>query len=197
MSKIIIGMRFIFFAKIIRKNVLILSYLASWMRKVWIAIQYPSAKIDKRTFISKNCQIICDDASSLVLTDVFVSAGVTIRAHNGGHISILESYIGPNALIAAAECIEIKKNALIAEMVVIRDSNHNISPGVRIWDSGLVSKQVTIGENVWIGSKASILMGCIIGNNSIIAASAVVVKDVLSNSIYGGIPAKKLSDIPS
>lgn len=55
-------------------------------------------------------------------------------------------------------------------------------------------EDVIIGNHVWIGADVSVLKGVHIGDNSIIAAGAIVTKDVLSNSIYAGIPAKRIRE---
>ncbi len=52
-----------------------------------------------------------------------------------------------------------------------------------------------IGDDVWIGGNAIILPGVTIGNNVIVAAGAVVTKDVPDNCVVGGIPAKKIKDL--
>lgn len=52
-----------------------------------------------------------------------------------------------------------------------------------------------IRKNVWIGSNATILQGVKIGDNAIVAAGAVVTKDVPANTIVGGVPAKIIKSI--
>ena len=54
---------------------------------------------------------------------------------------------------------------------------------------------ILIKRNAWIGAGATILPGVTIGENSIIAAGAVVTKDVPANTIAGGIPAKVIKSI--
>ena len=70
--------------------------------------------------------------------------------------------------------------------------NHGIEVEYR---STTYPKKVVIGNNVWIGSGAHILSGVTIGDNSIIAAGALVNKDVPSNVIVGGMPAKVIKEI--
>jgi acetyltransferase-like isoleucine patch superfamily enzyme len=53
-----------------------------------------------------------------------------------------------------------------------------------------------VGKNVWIGAHATILQGVTIGDNAVVAAGAVVNKDVPANTIVGGIPAKPIKTIP-
>lgn len=55
---------------------------------------------------------------------------------------------------------------------------------------GETSKSVIIGNNVWIGAKATILLGITIGDNAIIGANSLVNKDVPEGAIVGGVPAK-------
>ena len=52
-----------------------------------------------------------------------------------------------------------------------------------------------LGKNVWIGSNSTILQGVTIGDNSIVAAGAVVTKDVPANTIVGGVPAQTIKQI--
>lgn len=54
---------------------------------------------------------------------------------------------------------------------------------------------VIIGENVWIGANVTVVPGVTIGKNAIIAAGAVVTKDVDSNTVVGGVPAKLIKII--
>lgn len=53
-------------------------------------------------------------------------------------------------------------------------------------------RDIVIGKGVWIGSNSTVLGPCIVGDNAVIAAGAVVVGDVEANCIYAGIPAKKI-----
>lgn len=83
--------------------------------------------------------------------------------------------------------IYIGDEVLIGHNVVIATLNHDIAPARR---QALIPGSVRIGNRVWIGSNATILAGVTIGENSIVAAGAVVAKDVPENAIVGGVPAK-------
>lgn len=97
-------------------------------------------------------------------------------------------FFNHNCSVTCNENIIIGDNCMFANNVVIIDHDHKIEDGV-INDS-LVSKPVIIGDNVWCGANVTILKGVSIGNGAIIAAGAVVTKDVLPYTIVGGIPAK-------
>ena len=69
--------------------------------------------------------------------------------------------------------------------------NHTMSdPDVEVFRQPLHSKGITVGDDVWIGSHVVILDGVTIGDRSVLAAGAVVTKDVPAGAIVGGNPAK-------
>ena len=106
--------------------------------------------------------------------------------------------LGKNVFINSGCCfqdhagIEIGDGTLIGHQVVIATLNHAQDPLSR---ADMFPKPVKIGKNVWIGAHATILPGVTIGDNAIIAAGAVVTKDVENNVVVGGVPVKKIKDI--
>ena len=70
--------------------------------------------------------------------------------------------------------------------------NHDINPFQR---SDLFPKPIHIGKRVWVGSGSIVLPGVTIGDNSIIGAGSIVTKDVPSNVIVAGNPAKFIRNI--
>ena len=88
--------------------------------------------------------------------------------------------------------IEIGDNALIGQQVVIATLNHDLAPDKR---ANMIPAPVKIGNNVWIGAHSTILAGVTIGDNAVVAAGAVVTKDVPANSVVGGVPAKIIKEI--
>lgn len=83
--------------------------------------------------------------------------------------------------------IYIGNNVLIGHQVTLATLNHMHSPKDR---GSMIPKAIHIGNDVWIGSNATVLPGVTIGNGAIVAAGAVVSKDVAPNTIVGGVPAK-------
>jgi acetyltransferase-like isoleucine patch superfamily enzyme len=163
------------------------------LRIVKIKLLYPQVSIDFNTKIEKGCSIICVDGGRLTILNSHISFGTLIKADANSILSINNTFLGRNSTIVAKEKIVIHKNCLIGEMVVIRDQDHSLDPASR---DSFTSSAIEIKQNVWIGSKATILKGVTIENNSIIAASAVVTKNIPSMELWGGIPAyqfKKLS----
>ena len=83
--------------------------------------------------------------------------------------------------------ISIGGGTLIGHNVVLTTLNRGISPDER---HDLFPAPIHIGKNVWIGSNATVLPGVTIGDNAVIAAGAVVTKDVPENTVAAGVPAK-------
>lgn len=88
--------------------------------------------------------------------------------------------------------ITIDDGALIGHNVVLATLNHCMIPEQR---ANLEPAPIHIGKNVWIGANAIVLPGVTIGDGAVIAAGAIVTKDVPANTIAGGVPAKKIRDI--
>ncbi|WP_293956654.1 MULTISPECIES: sugar O-acetyltransferase [unclassified Sphingobacterium] len=88
--------------------------------------------------------------------------------------------------------IVIEDNVLIAPNVSLLSEGHPISPEDR---QALVPGRIHIKKNAWIGAGATILPGVTIGENAVVAAGAIVSKDVPDNMVVGGVPAKILKGI--
>lgn len=88
--------------------------------------------------------------------------------------------------------ITIEDEVLIGPKVNLITENHPLNPADR---KSLISKPILIKRNAWIGANASILPGVTIGENAVVAAGAVVSRDVADNSIVGGVPAKLIKQI--
>lgn len=101
-------------------------------------------------------------------------------------------FINQNCTFMDRGGIMIDDNALIAPRVNLITINHCTEPSRR---RDVYSKPIHICKNVWIGAGATVTQGVTIGENSIIAAGAVVTKDIPPNVIAAGIPAKVIKNI--
>jgi len=109
------------------------------------------------------------------------------------------TFLGHDCSLRIAASVEIGKDCLIASRVVIADfDGHPLDAARRreqetsAWED---VKAVTIGDDVWIGTGAIILKGVSIGDRSIVAAHAVVTKDVPADSIIAGNPARVVREL--
>ena len=96
------------------------------------------------------------------------------------------SSIGNGAWVYALDKITIGKNVCIGEDVQLLTGSHDVaSPNF-----DLVTKPITVNDNVWIATGAMVLPGVTIGEGAVVAAGAVVTKDVEPWTVVGGNPAK-------
>lgn len=125
------------------------------------------------------------------LQDVTVFTPLYINC--GKHITIGKNvFINFDCTFLALGGITIEDDVLIGPKVSLITENHPLNPEER---KGLTGKQILIKKNAWIGANATILPGVTIGENAVVAAGAVVSKDVPDNTIVGGIPAKFIKNV--
>ncbi len=116
---------------------------------------------------------------------------------NGKKIFIGINFTGNyNLTILDIREVYIGDNVMIGPSTLITTVGHPLSPMGRRKHLG-IAKPVTIGNDVWIGVNCTFLPGVTIGNNVVVAAGAVVTKDVPDNCVVGGVPARKIKDIES
>ena len=102
--------------------------------------------------------------------------------------------IGIHNTIIGPVCIGSHVN--LAQGITVTALNHNFEEtDKRIDEQGISTKPVVIGDDVWIGANAVILPGVTIGSHCVVAAGAVVTKDVPAHSLVGGVPAKLIKQI--
>ena len=106
------------------------------------------------------------------------------------------SAIGDFTHFGAAGGIEIGNDVIMGSYISFHSENHNFSdPTQLIREQGVSSKGIKIGNNIWVGAKVTFLDGCVVGDNSVVAAGAVVNGVYPENSIIGGVPAKVIKTI--
>ena len=102
--------------------------------------------------------------------------------------------IGIHCTVIGPVCIGNHVN--LAQGITVTALNHNFSDATkRIDEQGVSTKPVVIGDDVWIGANAVILPGVTIGSHCVVAAGAVVTKDIPDNTVVGGVPAKVLKQL--
>lgn len=122
-----------------------------------------SVCMGKNLYIKGDGHLHCENGKLVIEDDVFMNHNVSVTCH---------------------EKIVIGAGTTIANNVVIVDHDH-IAQGL-----GFETSPVVIGKNVWIGANAIVLKGVTVGDGAIIAAGAVVNKDVKKDSVVGGVPAR-------
>jgi acetyltransferase-like isoleucine patch superfamily enzyme len=124
--------------------------------------------------IGAGCEI--DDGTTIA---VYANARVVLGAG---------SFVGHHATIAAYESVELGTGVFVADMVSIRDHDHEV--GTPPSSGSMTVTPVVIGDDVWIGSKATLLRGANVGAGAVVGANAVVRGSVAPRSVVAGVPAR-------
>jgi acetyltransferase-like isoleucine patch superfamily enzyme len=157
----------------------------------------------KNVTIDKNCLIDGFSSEKIQFGDcIKIGSYSTLSATS--HLSKFgkglkignNSAVGQFTQFGAAGGIEIGTDVIMGSYISFHSENHNFKDNTKlIREQGVTSKGIKIGNNVWVGAKATFLDGCVVGNNSVVAAGAVVNGIYPDNSIIGGIPAKVIKSI--
>lgn len=123
------------------------------------------------------------------------SIGTGFNCDYGLNIHVGKNFLtNYNVTILDIAPVHIGDYVMIGPNTMICTVGHPMSPMGRRKHLGQ-AKPITIGDDVWIGGGCTILPGVTIGNNVIVAAGAVVTKDVPDNSLVGGVPAKVIKKL--
>ncbi|MDX2177532.1 MAG: sugar O-acetyltransferase [Candidatus Sumerlaeia bacterium] len=108
----------------------------------------------------------------------------------GCHIHIGEDFFANFGCVVLDVCeVRIGRSVFLAPGVHIYTAEHPLDPAART-SGGEMGRPVTIGDRVWIGGGAIILPGVAIGEDAVVAAGAVVARDVPAGALVGGVPAR-------
>lgn len=141
----------------------------------------------------RNSKLILEEDASFVLTGkAMIQSGAMIFVGRGKTLKIGRSTFTSNIKILAHDDITIGDNCIFGwECQIFSGDGHPIYQ-----EESIINKDVpvVIEDNVWVGSRALILKGVRVGKGSIVAAGAVVTKDVPPNCIVAGNPAKVVKE---
>jgi acetyltransferase-like isoleucine patch superfamily enzyme len=116
-----------------------------------------------------------------------------ININNGRNLAIGKNvFINFDCTFLALGGITIEDDVLIGPKVSLITEGHSLNPNER---HGLIPGKILIKKNAWIGANVTILPNVTIGENSVVAAGALVTKDVPPNVVVAGIPAKIIKTI--
>lgn len=120
------------------------------------------------------------DDGFMLIPPFYTTHGIDIRV--GRNV-----FINQNCTIYDLGGVDIGDDVMIGPNVSIITSGHPLEPSRR--RSGVTAAPIVIGRNVWIAAGATIIGGVTVGENSVVAAGAVVTRDVPPNVLVAGVPA--------
>lgn len=166
----------------------------------WNAIILGNVQIGERSIVQNNVIL---DATRMESNKEFIYIGTGVKIEYGsqiyswgGEVRIGDNCsINPYCLIYGTGGVTIGNDVRVATNTIIVASMHKFErTDISITKQGYEAKGILIGNDIWIGAGCRILDGVTIGNGAILAAGAVVTKDVPAYSIVGGVPAKVIRE---
>ncbi|WP_148466441.1 DapH/DapD/GlmU-related protein [Limosilactobacillus antri] len=125
--------------------------------------------------------------------DDSVEIRLPIRSDYGANLRIGKGvFINSGVMFTDLGGITLADHVLVGPNATIISVNHPLDPQKR---HEVEMKPVLIGENAWLGANSTILPGVTVGRNAVVAAGAVVTKDVPANTVVAGVPAKIIKEI--
>lgn len=153
-------------------------------KKLVLQMNNTSEPAEIRNFLSQITGSEIDE-SVAVFTPLYINYGKNTKIGKNVFINFDCTFLDLGGII-------LEDNVMLAPKVCLLSEGHPISPKER---QTLTAGRIHIKKNAWIGANATILQGVTIGENSVVAAGAVVSQDVPDNTIVGGIPAKIIKTI--
>ncbi len=168
-------------------NLSLRAHVDGFIRNIYLA---------KGVKVKRDVWFSCVDKDSTIQIgeNTGISPYVKIRVQNGGFVKIgKHCSVHSFSVIYGDGGVTIGDYVRIATHCVIVPNNHKFDdPTKNIYDQGLERKEIIIKDDVWLGAGVTVLAGVTIGAHSVVAAGAVVTKDVPEYSVVGGVPAKIL-----
>lgn len=154
----------------------------------------------KSVFLGRGVEINALSKQGVVIgNNVSIHSNTIIDCTGGirdlGEGIVIGNSVGfsPNCYIQVRGKVIIEDNVIFGPYSRVFSENHNFqNRDLLITEQGESRKGVTIKQGVWVGSNVTILDGVTVGENAILAAQALVTKDVPPYAIVGGVPAKVL-----
>jgi len=146
-----------------------------WLRRISIPRQWGDIRLQAGVALDDGVTLLCSAASK--------PDKIVIGAR---------SYVNRNVIFDASESIVLGEDCMVGPGCYLTDHDHVIAPGQAPRSQPLISSPTRTGNRVWLGAHAVILKGVSIGDDAVVAAGAVVTKDVPARARVAGVPARLL-----
>lgn len=166
-----------------------------FLRSVYLRIRLGA--VSGRCSIGRYMEIGCPE-NVMIGSNLFAGDGLVLRACGNASLNIGDRFGANGNVRIIADCggeIVIGSDVIVGPNVVIRARSHAFDAVDRpIREQGHRGSRIVIGDDVWIGANAVVLSSVTIGAHAVIAAGAVVTRDVPDYAVVGGSPARLIRD---
>lgn len=170
-------------------------YLVRYARLLALRVRHPEVVLEGLVFLGRGVQVRGRPGYGRVVLGSWVHVGDRTRliAHEGTLRVGEKAVFGRETLITCYLDVEVGGRTLVADWVYVTDFDHRFDDMTTpIKDQGITKSPVRIGPDSWLGTKASVLRGSVIGQGCVVAAHAVVRGAVPDGAVVGGVPAEVL-----
>lgn len=158
---------------------------------VWLRRCYPGLRVGRGVFVGRGTRIRVMNGARISIGDRTLIESHCHLLSQGDLLIGADGFLGAGCTLVAHDRIEIGTDALIAANVTIRDQDHRVASSTMPFRlQGFVTDPVTVGDNVWVGANAVVLKGVAIGGSTVVAAGAVVTRDLPARAVAAGVPAR-------
>jgi maltose O-acetyltransferase len=137
------------------------------------------------------------ETGAMLLGSITIGANTVVGRYTyvgsgpDGHVSIGRNvFINDFSKLGAMKSLTIEDHCIFAAFIQITDAEHGMNTDQHVQYAPIRAEPVTIGEGVWLGSHAVVLMGTSIGPRSVVGAHSLVNADIIGDSVAFGIPAR-------
>jgi acetyltransferase-like isoleucine patch superfamily enzyme len=151
----------------------------------------------KSLYIGKNVRIKINKGNVLSLgNNVYIDDYCSFDCIEGSIYVGDNTFFNTNNKIVSLKRISIGSNCLFGPNIGIFDHDHRYDINdLPIISQGYNTKEINIGNNIWIGCNSTITRGVSICDKVVVAANSVVTKDIISTGVYGGVPTKFIKSL--
>lgn len=168
-------------------------HLVRYWRFLRLRLRHPDVVTEGMVYLGRRVELSVRPGYGRIVLGRFVHIGDDnrLRAHEGTLRIGEKTVLGRDNTLNGYLDIDIGARCLIADWVYVCDFDHRTDDiHVAIKDQGIVKTPVRIGDDVWVGVKASVLRGARVGEGSVLAAHTVVRDEVPAHSVVAGVPGR-------
>jgi acetyltransferase-like isoleucine patch superfamily enzyme len=172
-------------------------YLVRYWRFLLLRVRHPDVVTEGFVFIGRRVELYARPGYGRLVLGRWVHLGDEnrLRAHEGTLRVGDKVVLGRDNTVNCYLDVEIGDCSIVADWVYVCDFDHVYEDlTVPIKDQGIVKSPVRIGPGCWVGTKATVLRGAMVGEGCVLAAHTVVRGVVPPYSIVGGVPGKVVKD---
>lgn len=152
----------------------------------------PGVEVGPSVQVGRGCRLLVEPGATIRLgAGVEIDDVVTLAAYGDAVLDLgAGAFVGHHSTLAARRQVTVGPGAYLAELVSVRDHDHD--PTLPPSSGASLTEPVSVGPGCWLGAKVTVVRGVTIGERTVVGANAVVTRSVPAHSTAVGVPARVL-----